>query len=123
MSDRELETIKRRKLREIQRRWAAKQKKTEKTEPNEVLDRIFRGRAWEVFNAANHQFPNVMSKVKDVLVKLASSGGLKEVTGEELYLFLRKLGLRVRLDTKIHYTGHGKLKTLAEKIKEDLDHA
>ena len=120
MGDRELETIKRRKLREIQRRWAAKQKKTEKAKPNEVLNRIFRGRAWEVFNAANHQFPNVMNKVKDVLVKLASSGRLKEVTGEELYLFLRKLGLRVRLDTKIHYTEHGKLKTLAEKIKEDL---
>jgi DNA-binding TFAR19-related protein (PDSD5 family) len=120
MSDSELEIIKQRKLREIQRKWAARQQKSEKMDPNEVLNGIFRGRAWEVFNAANHQFPNVMRRIKDVLVKLASSGRLKEVTGEQLYLFLRKLGLRVRLDTKIRYTEHGKLKSIADKIKEDL---
>jgi DNA-binding TFAR19-related protein (PDSD5 family) len=125
MSDRELEAIKKRKLREIQRRWAARQQekteKKEKVDPNEVLNRIFQGRAWEVFNAANHQFPNVTSKIKDILVELASTGRLKEVTGEQLYLFLRKMGLRLRLDTKIRYTEHGKLKSLADKIKEDLE--
>lgn len=73
-----------------------------------------------MFNAASSQFPNVISKIKDVLVRLALSGRLKEVTGEQLYLFLNNLGVRVRLNTKIHYTEHGKLKSLAEKIKEDL---
>lgn len=120
MSDRELEAIKRRKLREIQRRWAARQRKTEKPDTDETLNKVFRGRAWEVFNAANQQFPTVMSQIKEALVKLAASGRLKEVTGEQLYLFLRKLGLRVRLNTTIRYTEHGKLKSLAEKIKEDL---
>ena len=119
MSDSELEAIKRRKLRDIQKRWAAKQKKTEKTDPDATLNKIFRGRAWEVFNAANQQFPTVMSQIKEALVKLAASGRLKEVTGEQLYLFLRKLGLRVRLNTTIRYAEHGKLKSLAEKIKED----
>jgi len=118
MSDSELQAIRRQKLQKLQRRVAAKQKKTEKVDADKILNRIFKGRAWEVFNAANYQFPNVMTKVKDALVRLALSGRLKEVTGEQLYLFLRNLGLRVRLNTKIHYTEHGKLKSLAEKLKK-----
>lgn len=119
MSDSELRAIRRNKLRELQAKLAAKQKRTEKIDSNKILNRIFKGRAWEVFNTASYQFPNVMSKIKEALVNLALSGRLKEVTGEQLYLFLRNLGLRVRLNTKILYTEHGKLKSLAEKIKED----
>ncbi|UCE43645.1 MAG: hypothetical protein JSV57_04620 [Candidatus Bathyarchaeota archaeon] len=120
MSDSELEAIKRRKLREIQKRWAAKQKKPDQVNADEILNRVFKGRAWEVFNTAHHQFPDVMSGIKDALVRSVLSGRLKEVTGEQLYLFLRKLGLRVRLNTQIRYTENGRLKSLAEKIKEDL---
>ncbi len=120
MSDRELQATKRGKLRELQRRLAAKQKKTEKISADNILDGIFKGRAWEVFNSASHQFPDVMGKVKDALVNLALSGKLQEVPREPLYLFLRDLGLRVRLDTRIRYTDHGKFKSLAEKIKEGL---
>ena len=119
MSDSELRAIRRNKLRELQAKLAAKQKRTEKIDSNKILNRIFKGRAWEVFNTASYQFPSVMSKIKEALVNLALSGRLKEVTGEQLYLFLRNLGLRVRLNTKIRYTEHGKLKSLAEKIKED----
>ena len=120
MSDSELQAIKRDKLRELQRRLAAKQKKTEKIGADDILNKIFKGRAWEVFNSASSQFPDVMGKVKDALVRLALSGKLQEVTGEQLYLFLRSLGLRVRLNTRIRYVNHGQLKSLAEKIKEDL---
>ena len=119
MSDSELRAIRRNKLRELQGRLAAKQKKTKETDSTKILDRIFKGRAWEVFNAASYQFPNVMSKIREELVRLALSGRLKKVTGDQLYVFLRNLGLRVRLNTKISYTEHGKLKSLAEKIKED----
>jgi len=118
-----LQAIKRGKLRELKRRLAAKQKKTEKISADNILDKIFKGRAWEVFNSASYQFPDVMGKVKDALVNLALSGKLQEVTGEQLYLFLRNLGLRVRLDTRIRYTDHGQFKSLAEKIKEDLQKA
>lgn len=120
MSDRELQAIKQDKLRKLQERLAAKRNKIEKISADSILDRIFKGRAWEVFNCASDQFPDVMSKVKDVLANLALSGKLREVTGEQLYLFLRNLGLRVRLDTRIRYTDHGQFKSLAEKIKEDL---
>ena len=120
MSNKELHAIRRHKLQELQRRLAAKQKKTEKIDADRVLNEIFNGRAWEVFTAASYQYPNVMSKLKTMLVELALSGRLKGVTGEQLFFFLKSLGLRVRLNTKIRYTEHGKLKSLAEKIKEDL---
>lgn len=120
MSEAELRAIRQRKMQELQRRLATKQDKTDKINADEVLDKLFRGRAWEVFNTATLQYPNAMRKLKATLVKLASSGRLKFVTGEQLYFFLRNLGLRVRLDTRIHFTEHGKLKSLSEKIRDDL---
>lgn len=120
MSDDELAAIRRRKLREFQNKLVTKESQSAATNANDVLNEIFTGRAWEVFNSATQQFPNAMGRVKDVLVKLASSGRLTEVTGEELYIFLRKLGLQVRLNTKISYVSHGQLKSLEEKVKEEI---
>ncbi|UCG36702.1 MAG: hypothetical protein JSV64_08960 [Candidatus Bathyarchaeota archaeon] len=125
MNDAELEAIRRNKMRELQRRLASKPRKTElggvdQINADGVLDTIFRGRAWEIFNNARSQYPDIMSKLTPILIKLALSGRLKEVTGEQLYLFFRKLGIRVSLDTKIRFTEHGKLKSLSDKIKEDL---
>jgi len=118
MSDDELAVIRQKRLREFQKRFISE----EKPAPNvdEILNKIFKGRAWEIFKVATYQFPDAMNKVKDVLVKLASSGKLTEVTGEELYVFLRKLGLEVRLNTKINYAGHGQLISLEERMKEEL---
>lgn len=120
MSDRELEAIRRKKLQELQRRLATRQKKTAEIDADEVLNKIFKGRSWEVFNCASSQYPDVMIKVKEALVQLALSGRLREVTGEQLYHFLRNLGIRVKLDTKIRFSEKGKLKPFTEKIKEDL---
>jgi DNA-binding TFAR19-related protein (PDSD5 family) len=120
MSDSQLDAIRRKKLLALQRKLAQKENKTEPVNANEALDRVFRGRAWEVFNAASYQFPQAVSRIKDLLVELASSGKIKEVTGEQLYLFLANLGLKVRLDTKIEFASHGELKPIAEKLKSEL---
>ncbi len=120
MSDSELAAIRQKKLREIQRRFSAKQTQQEKTGSKDVLNRIFKDRAWEVFNAAITQFPIEMSKVKEILTELAVSGKITQVTGEELFVFLKKLGLDVKLNTTITYASHGQLKTLEEKMKEEL---
>lgn len=120
MSDSELDAIRRKKLRRLQRKLASKKQTTETVDADQVLNRIFQGRAWEVFNAASYQFPRAMTKIKEILVKLTLSGKLKIVTGEQLYLFLRKLGFRVRLNTKINIENHGQLISLEEKIRETL---
>lgn len=120
MSDSELAAIRQKKLREIQRRFSAKQIQPDTTGPKDVLNRIFRDRAWEVFNSAVAQFPVEMGKVRKILTELAVSGKITRVTGEELFVFLKKLGLDVKLNTTITYASHGQLKTLEEKMKEEL---
>jgi len=120
MSDSELAAIRQKRLREIQRRFSAKQTQPDTTGPKDVLNRIFKDRAWEVFNSATAQFPVEMSKVRKILTELAVSGKITQVTGEELFVFLKKLGLDVKLNTTITYASHGQLKTLEEKMKEEL---
>ena len=120
MSDSELAAIRQKKLREIQKRFSAKQTPPDTTGPKDVLNKIFKDRAWEVFNAATVQFPVEMSKVRKILTELAVSGKITQVTGEELFVFLKKLGLDVKLNTTITYASHGQLKTLEEKMKEEL---
>lgn len=124
MDDSELNTIRQRKLRDLQRRLAVqtdvKRGENEADEAYKVLNPVFKGRAWEVFNSAKNQFPRIMGKIEDALVKLAKLGRLKEVNGEQLYFFLRSLGLKVSLETKIRFSENGKLKSLTEKLKETL---
>jgi DNA-binding TFAR19-related protein (PDSD5 family) len=118
MSDEELEAIKRKKFQELKKRLASKEEKNEQIDANKILGKVFKGRAQEVFNTASYQFPDAMNKIKDALVKLVLSGKLNEIDGEQLFFFLRSLGLRVRLNTEIKFTEHGKLKSLAEKMKD-----
>jgi DNA-binding TFAR19-related protein (PDSD5 family) len=120
MSDKELTALREKKLRELQKKFGEKRTQPQQVNKDDVLNKIFKDRAWEVFNAALSQFPDATSKVREVLVKLASSGKLKEVTGEDLFVFLRKLGLDVKLNTKITYASHGQLRSLEEKMKEEL---
>jgi DNA-binding TFAR19-related protein (PDSD5 family) len=123
MSDAELQAIRRRKIKELQRNLANKQieKPAETVKDDEVLNQIFRGRAWEVFNTGSQQYPQIMVKVKQALVRLARTGKLQEVTGEQLYQFLRALGVRVRLNTSISFAKDGRVKSLSEKFKDDLE--
>jgi len=122
----ELELYKRKRLLEMQMhlltKKAEEEKKQEEPErapdPKEVLNRIFIGRAWEVFEAARRQYPQVTQALQDELVRLILSGKLKEqITGEQLLWLFRKMGLDVRMETKIRILESGELKTVAEKLK------
>ena len=118
MSDKELETIRQKRLKELQKTPSFREQKKDPSNANATLNRIFEGRAWEVFNAARAQFPNEMAKIEQLLVRLALEKKITQLNGEQLYAFLREIGLRVRLDTTITVTGHGKTKLLSEKFKE-----
>lgn len=99
-------------------------KEKEKTEekrvdPQQILNQFFIGRAWEVLNAAKAQYPQVARYVENVLVRLIMEGKIRnKISGEELYGLFRRLGVRVRLRTRIKILEHGKLKSLEEKIRE-----
>ena len=118
MSDDELEALKRKRLLDLQRRIALREEKQEPVDAHKVLDSVFRGRAWEVFNEANSQYPSEMAEIEHELVRLVSEGKLKEIDGEQLYSLLRNVGLRVSLNTGIKVVSHGKTQSLSEKFKE-----
>jgi DNA-binding TFAR19-related protein (PDSD5 family) len=133
--DSEIDLLKRRKLLEIRRRLlleraaAMKEEEQEKQEkgeenvkrgPKEVLKKRFVGRAWEVWSAAEAQYPTVTEKIAGAMASLIESGRLAgPITGEQLYSFFRRLGLRVRLKTKIRIYESGELKTIADKMREE----
>jgi DNA-binding TFAR19-related protein (PDSD5 family) len=125
MSDAELERIKRQRLAEMQKRISAKQQKDQTTpakptEPTQVLQKVFVGRAWEVYHAARRQYPQVADQIFRELAEIVQSGQIRgQITGEQLYGLLRQIGLDVRLDTKIQVLEHGELKSVADKFRGD----
>jgi len=122
VSDRELEALRQKKLMELKKilQRREKEKSKEKREdPRKILDKFLIGRAWEVLNAAKAQYPQVGRYVENMLVRLIMEGKIRnKISGEELYGLFRRLGIRVRLKTRIKILEHGKLKSLEDKIKE-----
>ena len=123
--DEELERLKRRKMRELRRRMmqesaeAVQAEPPEEPTPREILDSRFKGRAWEVYRAAEAQFPAVMPQIERALVDGIRQGKIRDrIDGESLFLFLRQVGLPVRLQTHIRYKEHGELKTIGQHMKE-----
>jgi DNA-binding TFAR19-related protein (PDSD5 family) len=119
--DSELQKLKRQRLAEMQRRMTAKQQigtPPEKLEPRQILERVFVGRAWEVYHAARAQYPGIADQVFQELAALIQSGKLRtKITGEQLFGLLRQIGLDVRLDTKIQVLEHGELRSIADKFR------
>jgi len=121
-----MELWKRKRLLEMRRlmlqKEAAKEapkKEAEKKDPDKILSELFVGRAWEVFHAAETQYPTIAQNVKEAFVQLHQKGKFKgPITGEQLLWFFRDLGLNVRLETKIRILESGELKTLAQKLRE-----
>ncbi|MEM2868222.1 MAG: DNA-binding protein [Candidatus Bathyarchaeia archaeon] len=124
MSDLELEMIRYRKMMELKRQIEERKMKSEKSKevnPREVLDKFFVDRAWEVFNAAKYQYPEAADYVEKILVKLILEGKIRDkISGEDLYGLFLRLGYRVRLQTRINIIEDGKVKSLEQKIREEI---
>jgi DNA-binding TFAR19-related protein (PDSD5 family) len=131
--DEELERIKQRRLEEMRRQLLLKQlneKKASEPKPEvgtsqkptnyEILNKHFGDRAWEVYNAAKYQYPQVMPQVEQLLVQGINQGKIRDVIdGAALMGFFRAIGIPVRLQTRIRISEKGELKTLEQKMKED----
>ena len=131
--DSELERIKKKRLEEMKRQLLIRQieeQNATKTEPEkapqkkptniEILDQHFGDRAWEVYNAAAYQYPQVMPQIEQILIEGIKTGKIRDtIDGADLMGFFRAIGLPIRLKTKIRISDKGKLKTLEQKMKED----
>ena len=121
--DAELERLKRQRLAKMQETISAKQQQAaanNKADPVSALQRVFVGRAWEVYNAAMRQYPHIAQQLFQELARLIQNGQVTgQITGEQLYGLLRQIGLDVRLETKLQVLEHGELKPIADKFRGD----
>jgi DNA-binding TFAR19-related protein (PDSD5 family) len=122
--DTELERLKRQRLAKMQKMISARQQQAQaganKTDPSSVMQKVFVGRAWEVYYAAKRQYPRIAEQILQELAQLVQKGQLRgKITGEQLYGLLREIGLDVRLETKIQVLEHGELKSIADKFRGD----
>jgi DNA-binding TFAR19-related protein (PDSD5 family) len=121
MSDKELQAIRQRKIAELQKeKILNKQKTKSEIDITRILNKLFKGRAWEVLNISATQFPQETSKLRKLLVKLALEGKISQINGEQLFALIRKLGLPIKLNTSIKYLGKGKTTSISEKFKESM---
>jgi len=93
-------------------------KEKETGNPKKVLSGVLIGRGSEVLDAAERQYPETIPQIERALAQLVSKGKLKgPVNGAQLLWFFKRLGLSVRLKTRIRISEHGELKTIEEKLK------
>src|SRR6266540_3210221 len=122
----EIELLRKKKALELRKRMILSQEKTVPTQtippkqsPRETVRKILEGRGVEVLETARRYFPGEVSRVEDTLASMVESGRLKgPVSGEELYSFLRRIGLVFNMDVKIRVKERGELKTLEEKFRD-----
>jgi len=122
----EIELLRKKKALELRKKMMLSQEKTTATQtvapkqsPREIVRRILEGRGVEVLETARRHYPREVGQVEDTLANMIESGRLKgPVSGEELYSFLRRIGLMFSMDVKIRVKEHGELKTLEEKFRD-----
>jgi DNA-binding TFAR19-related protein (PDSD5 family) len=122
----EIELLRQKKALELRKKMILSQEKTlppqpltPKISPRETVRRILAGRGEEVLETARRYYPKEVGQVEDTLAGLIDSGRLKgPLSGEELYSFLRRVGLVFNMDVKIRVKEHGELKTLEEKFRD-----
>ena len=125
----EIEILRQKRALELRKKLLLSQEKaqTERTEPPkrtsaEIVQKILAGRAVEVLETARRYYPAETGRVEETLAKLVESGRLKgPISGEELFSFLRRMGLVFNMDVKIRVKERGELKTLEQKFREDSD--
>jgi DNA-binding TFAR19-related protein (PDSD5 family) len=85
----------------------------------EIVREILTGRGEEVIETARRYYPAEIERLESSIAVLVAEGRLKgPISGEELYAFLRRLGLVFSMDVKIRIKEHGELKSIEEKLRQ-----
>ncbi len=111
-------------LKQLKEKEAAEPEPEKLKQPTnrDILNSQFGDRAWEVYNAAVYQYPQVMPQVEQILIEGIKTGKIRDIIdGAALMGFFRSIGIPVRLQTTIRISEKGELKTLEQKMKEDIN--
>ena len=122
--DKELEQLKKKRLAEMEKNIALKQRLEEvpipkKTQPSarETLVKNLGYRGLEVLQNAESQFPSETKIVVEKLGELLYSGEIsEEIDGGKLLALFRSVGINVRMQTKINVEQDGEFVSLSDKL-------
>jgi DNA-binding TFAR19-related protein (PDSD5 family) len=122
--DKELELLKAKRLREMQKNLSQRQRSEEPKETQvttshrEIVVKQLGYRGIEVLENAEAQFPEETRLVIAKLAELIQAGEITEIIdGGKLLTLFRSLGIRVRVQTTINIEQDGKLVSWSDKLK------
>ena len=109
----------RRKMLQSQEKPAAAQPPKPPESARDIVRKILAGRGAEVMETARRYYPAEIERLESSIAALVAQGRLRgPISGEELYAFLRRLGLVFSMDVKIRIKEHGELKSIEEKLRK-----
>lgn len=121
--DNELEQLKKKRLAEMKKNFALKQKQesipAQEKPPSArtILVKNLGYRGLEVLQNAEYQFPSDTKIVVEKLGELLNSGEInEEIDGGKLLVLFRSVGINVRMETKINIEQDGKFVSLSDKL-------
>ena len=121
--DKELEQLKKKRLAEMEKNIALKQKQEKTTtaekppSARKILVKNLGYRGLEVLENAEYQFPSDTKIVVEKLGELLNSGEInEEIDGGKLLVLFRSVGINVRMENKINIEQDGKFISLSDKL-------
>ncbi|MDQ2685396.1 MAG: hypothetical protein M3Y25_06100 [Thermoproteota archaeon] len=138
MDDPDLEMIKARKMKKLQEQLAFKEKQEQEKDKSNLelqnqinkqksdgidsernfLLRYMYDRGDEVLKLAEQQFPFQTKIIIKRLNELIRFGEISRISGGDMLSVYRSLGLKIRVDTHISISDHGKTISFSDKLKQ-----
>jgi DNA-binding TFAR19-related protein (PDSD5 family) len=126
--DPEIDIINARKMRELREKAAAIEKAksgSQQTRPRssrEIVSDYLYDRADEVLDLAYKQYPVQAEVILTRIARLILSGEItSRISGGELLMLFRSVGLNIRVNTTIKVEDDGKLISFSDKLKQQKD--
>ncbi|HEY9387054.1 MAG TPA: DNA-binding protein [Nitrososphaeraceae archaeon] len=128
--DPDIAIIKARKIKEMRKQAAElekaktiKKQQAQRTQPKtdrEIVLEYLYDRAEEVLKLAESQFPSQTNIIVSRIADLIRIGELQQrISGGELLMLFRSIGINVRLNTSIKIEDHGKLVSFSDKLRQE----
>jgi DNA-binding TFAR19-related protein (PDSD5 family) len=94
-------------------------RRTQSRTDEQVVSDFLYDRGTEVLKLAESQFPAQTRAIVKRLADLIKSGEIQQgISGGELLMLLRSVGIYVRVSTTIKIEDHGKLVSFSDKLKK-----
>ena len=127
--DPDIAIIKARKMKELWKQAALERSKAARKEQGqkariktdrEIVSDLLYDRGEEVLRLAEIQFPSQTRMIINRIADLTKSGEIQQrISGGELLMLFRSIGINVRVNTTIKIEDHGKLVSVSEKLKKE----